>query len=105
MFRNLDSDYKVIIVGDAAMAPEELYSAFHRILARLLHHDLQTAAIAAGSVHRAVNIQLRLRNVKSGRKLPELAERHLKLPVVQHPVITEIPVFALSNHRKRRLMP
>ncbi len=27
MFRNVDSDYKVIIVGDAAMAPEELYSA------------------------------------------------------------------------------
>lgn len=26
MFRNVDSDYKVIIVGDAAMAPEELYS-------------------------------------------------------------------------------
>ncbi len=26
MFRNLDSDYKVIIVGDAAMAPEELFS-------------------------------------------------------------------------------
>ncbi len=26
MFKNLDSDYKVIIVGDAAMAPEELYS-------------------------------------------------------------------------------
>ncbi|WMC92720.1 hypothetical protein [Kineothrix sp. MB12-C1] len=29
MFRNLDSDYKggeMIIVGDAAMAPEELYS-------------------------------------------------------------------------------
>lgn len=26
IFRNLDSDYKVIIVGDAAMAPEELYS-------------------------------------------------------------------------------
>ncbi|MCL2718497.1 MAG: VWA containing CoxE family protein [Lachnospiraceae bacterium] len=27
LFRNLDSDYKVVIVGDAAMAPEELYSA------------------------------------------------------------------------------
>ncbi len=26
MFRNLDSDYKVLLVGDAAMAPEELYS-------------------------------------------------------------------------------
>ena len=26
MFRNYDCDYKVIIVGDAAMAPEELYS-------------------------------------------------------------------------------
>ena len=26
VFRNLDSDYKVLIVGDAAMAPEELYS-------------------------------------------------------------------------------
>lgn len=26
MFRNLDKDYKVLIVGDAAMAPEELYS-------------------------------------------------------------------------------
>ena len=26
MFRNLNQDYKVIIVGDAAMAPEELYS-------------------------------------------------------------------------------
>ena len=26
IFKNLDSDYKVIIVGDAAMAPEELYS-------------------------------------------------------------------------------
>ena len=26
VFRNVDSDYKVIIVGDAAMAPEELYS-------------------------------------------------------------------------------
>ena len=26
LFRNLDRDYKVIIVGDAAMAPEELYS-------------------------------------------------------------------------------
>lgn len=26
MFRNLDSDYKVIVVGDAAMAPEELFS-------------------------------------------------------------------------------
>lgn len=26
VFRNLGSDYKVIIVGDAAMAPEELYS-------------------------------------------------------------------------------
>jgi uncharacterized protein with von Willebrand factor type A (vWA) domain len=26
MFRNLDKDYKVIIVGDAAMAPEELYA-------------------------------------------------------------------------------
>ena len=26
MFRNLDKDFKVIIVGDAAMAPEELYS-------------------------------------------------------------------------------
>ncbi|MDR0220555.1 MAG: VWA containing CoxE family protein [Lachnospiraceae bacterium] len=26
VFRNLSSDYKVIIVGDAAMAPEELYS-------------------------------------------------------------------------------
>lgn len=26
MLRNLDKDYKVIIVGDAAMAPEELYS-------------------------------------------------------------------------------
>jgi len=26
MLKNLDSDYKVIIVGDAAMAPEELYS-------------------------------------------------------------------------------
>ncbi len=26
MFRNVDSDYKVLIVGDAAMAPEELYS-------------------------------------------------------------------------------
>ncbi len=26
MFRNLSSDYKVIVVGDAAMAPEELYS-------------------------------------------------------------------------------
>ena len=26
VFRNIDSDYKVIIVGDAAMAPEELYS-------------------------------------------------------------------------------
>lgn len=26
MFRNLDKDYKVVIVGDAAMAPEELYS-------------------------------------------------------------------------------
>ncbi len=26
MFKNLDSDYKVIVVGDAAMAPEELYS-------------------------------------------------------------------------------
>ncbi len=27
VFRQLDKDYKVIIVGDAAMAPEELYSA------------------------------------------------------------------------------
>lgn len=27
MFRNIGSDYKVIIVGDAAMAPEELYAA------------------------------------------------------------------------------
>ena len=27
MFRNLDSDYKVIIVGDAAMAPEELWAS------------------------------------------------------------------------------
>lgn len=27
MFRNIDSDTKVIIVGDAAMAPEELYSS------------------------------------------------------------------------------
>lgn len=26
MFRNIDSDYKVIVVGDAAMAPEELYA-------------------------------------------------------------------------------
>lgn len=26
LFRNLDSDYRVIIVGDAAVAPEELYS-------------------------------------------------------------------------------
>lgn len=26
LFRNVDSDYKVIIVGDAAMAPEELFS-------------------------------------------------------------------------------
>jgi len=26
LFRNADSDYKVLIVGDAAMAPEELYS-------------------------------------------------------------------------------
>lgn len=26
LFRNLDKDYKVLIVGDAAMAPEELYS-------------------------------------------------------------------------------
>ncbi len=26
LFRNVDSDYKVIIVGDAAMAPDELYS-------------------------------------------------------------------------------
>ena len=26
LFRNLDSDYKVMIIGDAAMAPEELYS-------------------------------------------------------------------------------
>lgn len=26
MFRNVDGDYRVIIVGDAAMAPEELYS-------------------------------------------------------------------------------
>lgn len=26
MFKNLDKDYKVIVVGDAAMAPEELYS-------------------------------------------------------------------------------
>ena len=26
MFKNLDNNYKVIIVGDAAMAPEELYS-------------------------------------------------------------------------------
>ncbi len=26
LFRNVDGDYKVIIVGDAAMAPEELYS-------------------------------------------------------------------------------
>ena len=26
MFRNLDRNYKVIIVGDAAMAPEEFYS-------------------------------------------------------------------------------
>lgn len=26
MFQNLDKDYKVIIVGDAAMAPEELYA-------------------------------------------------------------------------------
>jgi len=26
LFKNLDSNYKVIIVGDAAMAPEELYS-------------------------------------------------------------------------------
>ncbi len=26
LFRNYDSDYKVIIVGDAAMAPEELFS-------------------------------------------------------------------------------
>lgn len=26
MFRNLDNDYKVIIVGDAAMAPEELWA-------------------------------------------------------------------------------
>lgn len=26
VFRNVDSDFKVIIVGDAAMAPEELYS-------------------------------------------------------------------------------
>lgn len=26
MFRNLDKDFKVIIVGDAAMAPEELYA-------------------------------------------------------------------------------
>ena len=26
MIRNLDKDYKVLIVGDAAMAPEELYS-------------------------------------------------------------------------------
>ena len=26
LFRNTDKDYKVIIVGDAAMAPEEFYS-------------------------------------------------------------------------------
>lgn len=26
LFRNLDKDYKVLIIGDAAMAPEELYS-------------------------------------------------------------------------------
>ena len=26
MFRNLDKDFKVIVVGDAAMAPEELYA-------------------------------------------------------------------------------
>jgi len=26
MFRNVDKDYKVLIIGDAAMAPEELYS-------------------------------------------------------------------------------
>lgn len=26
MYRNLDKDYKVIVVGDAAMAPEELYA-------------------------------------------------------------------------------
>ena len=38
IFKNLDSDYKVIIVGDAAMAPEELYSDMHLSLFRVNHY-------------------------------------------------------------------
>ena len=77
---------------------------FHRIFPGLLHDDLQTAAIVAGLVHRAVDIQLRLRNVQPAGKLPQLPKCHLELSVVQHSVVPEIPVLSGAHYRKGRLV-
>ncbi len=77
---------------------------FYRIFPGLFHDDLQTAAIVAGLVHRAVYIQFRLGNVQSAGKLPQPAKRKLKLPIIQYSVIPEIPVLAGAHHGKGGLV-
>ncbi len=86
--------------GDHGPSGIHQQQQLYRVFPGFFHDDLQAAAVAAGLVHGAVDVQLRLRNVQPAGKLPELTKSHLELSVVQHPIVTEIPIFSGSYHRK-----
>ena len=74
------------------------------IFPRLFHHYLQTSSVITRLIDRSRDIQLRFRDIQLRRKLPQSSECQLKLPVIQHPVVPEIPVLARSDNRKSRLV-
>ena len=76
----------------------------HCIFTGLIHDNLKVSPVVAGLVYGSVNIQLRPGNIQLRGKLAQLSKRQLKLTVIQHPVITKIPVLAGANHLKRALV-
>ena len=76
----------------------------YRVFARLIHDNLQTAAVITGLVYGSVNVKFRLGNIQPCGKLTQFPESQLKLAVVQHPVIPEISVFAGPYYLKGALI-
>ena len=95
---------KQIAVWDHCPARIHKQKKLDCILPWPVKHYLQASAVVAGLVYRTVYIKFGLRYIKSGRKLSELTQCHLKLSVIKHPVITEITELALSYNLESRLV-
>ena len=86
----------IVVHGPAGVHQQQ---DLHRVLPGVFVLDLQKAAVLAGVMDGAVDIQFLLGALGLNGQLPQQAEGHLELAGVQLVVLAEIPKLPLSGYK------